>query len=114
DAPSILRRDLQRAAIATLHQRRQVVHERVAAAQVAPADEQQVVRRRTEPGAQAVEVVDDRRWRQLDDAALGVDDLAQPRLQRPEIDTVRGLLHGGGRQPARLTAESVSMRSDGL
>ena len=47
--------------------------------------------------------------RQLDLAALGAQDLGDPRLQRPEVDPVRRVLERGERQPALARAEQVAV-----
>ena len=107
-------RDLQRAAIAALHQRRQVVHERVAAAQVAPADQQQLAGALA-PCARAAAARSSTiaRRRELDHAALGVDHLAQARL-RAGRDRCRAPppARAASVRPSGSAAEAVAVRAD--
>jgi hypothetical protein len=87
----------QRAAIAALHQQRQVVHPRVVAAQRAAADQHQRRRRRRQRRLEARHVRDDQRGRQRDLPGRRAQHDGQPRHQRAQIEPVR---RGAQRRPA--------------
>ena len=84
--------DQQRAAGPPLHQHRDVVHPRVVRAQVAPADQHEVVGRPVEPVGQPGNVGGDVRRGEHDLAARGPQHLGEPGHVGPEVDPVgRGL-----------------------
>src|SRR5919108_604176 len=80
----------RRAARLAAHERRQVVHPRVVAAQLSPPDERhRAVDRFRQRRVEALDVGDERFGRELDLAAGGAQHLGHPRLKRPEVDPVR-------------------------
>jgi len=84
--------DVHRAPVLAADEMGDVVHPGVVRAQVAPADQHEFVAGAIDRCREPLEVGDDRRRAELDLAARGPQHVREPRLQRPEVDSVRMML----------------------
>src|SRR5207249_2477430 len=81
-------------------------------AQVAPADQHHLAVAARDAFSEPEDVAGHRRRRELDPTALGVDNLAQSRLEWSQIDSVDRIADLAERQPFRPAAVAVAVGSD--
>lgn len=65
-----------------------------------------------ERGAQPGQVGGDRRGKQFDPPAPGLEDRGEPGFQWPEVDAVRPVGEPGEGEPGRVGAEAVAVRAE--
>src|SRR5215472_10879263 len=87
------------------------MHERIAGAQVTPADQQHLIAIATRHvRAQARNVVDHRLRGKLHPSAFSVQNLCKSRSERAEVNSLRNGFHLGQGQTTRVAAETITIR----